>query len=224
MQPYFFPYIGYYQLAHCADEFIFYDDAAFIKQGYINRNRILLGAEPYTFSLAVKNISSFRPIKNHEYLNDFSTFKKQLYSSYSKAPHFGSTIELVEQVLDDGNNNVAYKNALSLIKVFGYLGLEKQFSFSSDIKINEDIRGQDRVIEICRLKSANQYINSPGGKSLYSKADFSTHGIELSFIETGDIHYRQKVSRFTPNLSMIDMLMWCDKDSIIKHLSNYTLS
>ncbi|MDD2608885.1 MAG: WbqC family protein [Giesbergeria sp.] len=224
MQPYFFPYIGYYQLVHSVDEFVFYDDAAFIKQGYINRNRILLGAAPHNFSLAVKNVSSFRPIKNHDYLNNFSNFKRQLYSSYSKAPNFKDAIQLVEQVLDESNNNVAHKNASSITTIFDYLGIEKKFSFSSDLIISEEIRGQNRVIEICKLKSAIKYINSPGGKSLYNKKIFSDNYIELSFIESEEISYKQKGSEFTPNLSMIDMLMWCDKASILKYLSNYNLS
>ena len=224
MQPYFFPYIGYYQLAHSVDEFIFYDDAAYIKQGYINRNRILLNSEPHTFSLAIHNASSFRPINEHHYLNNFGKLKKQLHAAYSKAPFFQEAMNLVVQILDDEDTSVSLKNALTLTKVFDYLELERTFTFSSSIKIEKEIRGQDRVIEICKKKSSASYINSSGGKALYSTADFTANGIELRFIETGNIRYDQKKPDFAPNLSMIDVLMWCDKGSIIKHLQNYTLT
>lgn len=224
MQPYFFPYIGYYQLAHSVDEFIIYDNAAFIKQGYINRNSILLDREKFNFSLPVKSISSFRTISQHYYTDTLRTFSKQLHSAYSKAPNFKIIIDLIDNIIFDENLNVAIKNTRTLIDVFSFLGINKKFSFASDIKIDDEIRGQDRVIAICLAKEARQYHNSIGGKSLYDKTSFERAGIKLKFLRSSPFKYHQGFSGdFKPQLSMIDILMWCDKDQIKTLINGYNL-
>jgi hypothetical protein len=223
MQPYVFPYIGYYQLAFSVDEFVFYDDANFIKQGFINRNAILLNCARFDFSLPVASISSFRTIAQHNYTGRFEVFLKQIRSAYAKAPFFEAVYPIIEGVINDQDLGVARKNAQSITAVFDYLKVPRVFSFASDLTVADDCRAEDRVIEVCRQKKATHYHNSIGGKSLYSTEHFQAAGIELRFTKPLLPPYAQGSADFVPYLSMIDTLMWCSPSHVLDLLGIYEL-
>lgn len=223
MQPYFFPYIGYYQLAYECDTFVFFDDANYIKKGYINRNSIKLNDVRHDFSLPVSKISQNRKICEHDYTGDFSVFLKTIEQAYKKAPHFESGLSVIKEVLRSSCNNVAKTNSRSLTVVFEYLGLKRNFRFSSDIKLDSNERGQDRIIKLCKALNIVRYRNSIGGQQLYDQSTFEAAGIEIKFIQSRSYPYQQGTSEFLPNLSMIDAIMYCDKESIKGQLQNYSL-
>jgi len=221
MQPYFFPYLGYYQLARAADEFVFLDDAAFIKQGYINRNSVLLNGAAQRFTLPVRDISSFRAIREHQYTADWQPFLGLLASAYRKAPQRKSVMPLIEALLGDGDDNVARKNAASIRLVFDYLGLPQRWSWSSDTP-NAGLRGQERVLQLCRAHGAERYVNAPGGRELYSAAEFEAAGLQLRFVNSLPAPYPQGGS-VVPHLSMIDVLMHCERPQVVALLERYLL-
>lgn len=223
MQPYFFPYLGYYQLAHSSENFIFLDDANYIKQGYINKNSIILNRKAQNFSIPVKNISSFRKINEHVYIDDFSKFLKMIELAYKNSIFFQQAMPIIEAVALDKTLNVAEKNAKSLISVFSYLNLERSFFFSSEIDAGREKKGQDRVIEICKIIGISKYRNSIGGKEIYDPNAFQKENIELKFIKSINKPYSQGKHEFIANLSIIDLLMHCNKETIIKNLGNYEL-
>ncbi|HRL93830.1 MAG TPA: WbqC family protein [Pseudomonas sp.] len=223
MQPYFFPYIGYYQLAYAVQKFVFLDDVAFIKQGYINRNSILLGGRSHEFSLPVAKASSFRAINDHRYIKEYSKFFKMLEQNYRKAPYFNAAMQLVESVMNEEEDNVSVKNAHSIKAVFSYLDIDRDFLFSSELPRREGLKGQGRILDLCDRLELTEYINSIGGQALYSKDDFSAVGVELHFLKSQPRPYMQGSNEFIPNLSMIDVLMYCDKDSIRDQLASYAL-
>lgn len=223
MQPYFFPYIGYYQLAYAVQKFVFLDDVAFIKQGYINRNSILLGGRPHEFSLPVAKASSFRAINDHRYIKEYSKFFKMLEQNYRKAPYFNTAMQLVESVINQEDDSVSVKNAHSIKAVFSYLGIERDFLCSSELPRREGLKGQGRILDLCDRLALTEYINSIGGQALYSKNDFSAAGVELHFLKSQPRPYMQGSNEFIANLSMIDVLMYCDKDSIRDQLASYAL-
>lgn len=223
MQPYFFPYIGYYQLAFEVDEFVFFDDVSFIKKGYINRNSILLKDNKFDFSIPVSNVSQNRTIAEHEYAGDFAAFLKTVQQAYRKAPNFGYVYQLIENVVSGPEKSVAKINARSLQFVFDYLGIQRRYLFSSDYCVSPELKGQDRILEICKKSGATDYRNAIGGRELYDPHSFSEQGITLQFIKTNDIAYPQPTPLFVPNLSMIDVLMWNEHDRIINMLQSYTL-
>ncbi|ODU52193.1 MAG: hypothetical protein ABS98_04695 [Lysobacteraceae bacterium SCN 69-48] len=223
MQPYFFPYIGYYQLAYEAEKFVFLDDVSFIKQGYINRNSVLLGMKSHRFSLPVRDASSYRAINEHVYVSDYRKFLKLLEQAYSRAPYYRDAMPVVEQVLLSGDECVSRKNAASITSVFDYLGLSRSFAFSSDDAFASGLKGQDRVLALCREYGIDQYRNSIGGRALYSHEAFAGWGVELKFIRSGSVRYRQHADDFVANLSIIDALMYIDRASIKDALSNYEL-
>lgn len=223
MQPYLFPYIGYYQLVNSSDVFVVYDDVTFIKQSFINRNSILANGESKRFSLPVMGASSNVLIQNLDYAPG-GKLLKTIQQSYSKAPYYQDVIDLVANVFNSENRNVAKLNELSIRMVFDYLGIKKQIVFASELDYDRAANRADRLIALTKMQGCEHYINSPGGKELYQKEYFDKQGIKLSFIESKITPYTQLSKEFVPYLSMIDILMNCSKEEIIKMLSNYELS
>ena len=213
MQPYFFPYLGYFQLIASVEKFIVYDDVAFIKQGWINRNRILVDGSVHTFSIPIDDLSSFRLIKDTEVNGRLfpkwkSKFLKTIDMEYRKAPHFEAARSMIERAVSVESRSIARMAVESILEVSSYLGLTTRMILSSRHYKNEFLKGRDRVIDICKKESAESYINVPGGMELYTKEDFEREGIELKFIKPVLKPYSQFGKDFCPGLSMIDVLMF----------------
>lgn len=222
MQPYFFPYIGYYQLAYEVDKFIFFDDVNFIKKGYISRNSVLLNGARKDFSVPVLKISQNRKIVEHNYVGDFSEFINLMQRAYAEAPFYRQIMPIISEVVYDADLNVARKNAKTIIYVFEYLGLSRKFCFSSQLGLNDQEKGQDRILKICEKLKANEYKNAIGGRHLYDFETFQNSGIHLNFIKTNEIIYNQGLNKnFEKNLSIIDILMNCEKERVVSMLKDY---
>lgn len=224
MQPYLFPYLGYYQLVSAVDKFVFYDDVTFIKGGYINRNNILANGKVQRFTVAVPGSSSNVKIKDLNFDANVKKVLKSIEQSYNKAPYFRDVYQLIEQTLQDENRNVAHICSNSVKKVFEYLEIEKEFYISSQLDYDRSLSAADKLIAMSQLFGVKQYINTPGGRGLYDKTYFCNQGISLSFIEMKPCIYEQPTNEFVSHLSMIDVLMWNSKKDIIEYLNNYNLS
>lgn len=230
MQPYIFPYIGYFQLINAVDHFVFYDDVNFIKQGWVNRNKILVQGKSTLFTVPLKKSSSFKII--HETLLHPTLFKKwkkkflkTVEQSYKKAPYFDVIFPLVKRALDtDDNSSISEVAIKSVNEVLNYLQLERNIFISSTDFAETTILGRaDRIIAITKKLAADEYVNSPGGKELYDKKYFHENGINLNFINSEIMEYDQGVSNFIPALSIIDVLMYNSEEEAIHMLDQYTL-
>lgn len=224
MQPYLFPYIGYFQLIYASDLFLIYDDVSYIKQGYINRNNILSPNGSIRFTVPVPGASSNKLIMDLEYSADVKKILKAIEQGYSKAPYFSEVFPLVEQALTQKDRSIASVCLTSYQLIFNYLGIEKQFKKTSDLDYDRTASARDRLIALCHKFSAERYINAPGGKKLYSHGDFAAKGIDLRFLETLPVNYSQANNQFVPNLSIIDMLMYCSSESVIEMMKKYVLA
>ena len=176
MQPYVFPYIGYYQLINAVDRFVIYDDVAFIKQGWINRNKILLNGEGHVFTVPIKNASSFTTIAqtgiNHDLYEGWKAkFLKTLLQAYAKAPYYKEVAALVTNVFNTKCDTISELAAESLVETCKYLGINTEFILTATGYGNKELRAKDRVIDICKKEKAAIYINPIGGKELYTKDD-----------------------------------------------------
>ena len=224
MQPYFFPYIGYFQLINSVDKFVFYDDVNFINRGWINRNRILLNGESHFLTIQLKNASQNKLIKEVEFTDNRLKLLKTIEHAYKKAPFYHLILPVLNDCLRIHTNNIAELAEASVIQTCKYLDLETEFELSS--KLYSDTKGlqkAERLQQICLINKADTYINPIGGRAIYSKQDFSTRNISLFFIEPREFEYKQFNNVFIPWLSIIDVLMFVDKETIKKTLSNYTL-
>ncbi|MCC9043489.1 WbqC family protein [Myroides sp. M-43] len=228
MQPYFMPYIGYFQLIKAVDKFIFYDDVNYIKQGWINRNNLLLQGQASLFTLPLEKASSFSKInevKLHPVL--FESWKKKFLRSieqnYKKAPYFLEVYQLVRSVLDIDTSHISVLAKQGIIAVAQYLKLPTTFVYSSTNYNNSELSGKHRVMSICDQEQATVYINPIGGQELYDKEEFSLQGIELYFIQSIKKEYKQFNNEFVPWLSIIDILMFNSIEEVNIILDQYEL-
>lgn len=226
MQPYFIPYIGYWQLMNAVDKYVIYDDVNFIKGGWINRNRILLNGEPKYFNIPMIGASSFKLINAIEVNNDERLILKNLRiieAAYKKAPHYAEGYRLMEDILRCGEQNLATYIAESFKILCNYMDIKTELIKSSDLKKNCDLKGTEKVVEICKLLGAKEYYNAIGGQQLYSLSEFKKNGLELKFLKTEPFCYKQFKGDFQNNLSIIDVIMFNSKNDIKQMLKKYTL-
>ncbi|KAA8596486.1 WbqC family protein [Vibrio cyclitrophicus] len=223
MQPYLFPYIGYYQLVNSVDKFVFYDDVNFIKCGYINRNNILVNGKSQMFTLPVLSASQNKLINELSFSENVKKILKTIEQTYSKAPYFNDVFPIIKGVLSDANRSVVNLTIQSVVEVFKYLGIEKEFFLSSEIGNDKSLIAKERLIDMTKILDCDIYINSPGGKSLYDKEYFRKSGVELNFIEMKEVSYEQYGSEFVSHLSIIDVLMWNSKMDVKVFLDEYRL-
>ncbi|KAB2953769.1 WbqC family protein [Heliorestis acidaminivorans] len=227
MQPYFFPYIGYWQLLNAVDKYVIYDDVNYIKGGWINRNKILLNRKAELINLQTYKASPNKRINEIETLgNDVYNNKllKKIESAYIKSPFFEDVFPIIIKIINQNERNLSKYLTFSIREVCKYLNIDTQIMLSSDISKNNALRSQKRVIEICKLLKAEQYINPIGGIELYSKQDFALQGIQLNFLKSNDIVYQQFKNEFVQNLSIIDVMMFNSKEDIARLLLKYDLS
>ena len=227
MQPYFFPYIGYFQLINSVDEFILYDNIEYTKKGWINRNRILCEGKERLITLPLKKNSDYSKVVERELSESWGKDKNKILnvikSSYNKSPYFLEAYDLVFQCLNNSENNLFKFIYNSIILINRYLDIKTQIIVSSSINIDHTLKSQDKVLSLCKAQNADVYINSIGGVELYNKAIFKQSGIELKFIKSNPIQYKQFNNEFVPWLSIIDVLMFNSKDEIKKYINNYKL-
>lgn len=230
MQPYIFPYIGYFQLIYAVDIFVFYDDVNFIKQGWINRNKILNKNKPLFFTIPLDKPSSFKSIIetkiNHQLYEKWRyKFLKTLEQTYKKAPNFNIIYPLVQEILNfDKETNIANLAMDSNIKIAQYLGISTKFCAASEVFSESKIfQREERLIHICESLKVRKYINVLSGKELYSKEEFKMAGVDLYFLNTKLKNYKQFDNEFVPGLSMIDVLMFNTIAEIHILLKNFEL-
>lgn len=213
MQPYFMPYIGYFQLIDAVDCFVIYDDVNYIKKGWINRNNIQLNQQTHLFSLPLQSMSQNKHI-NETRLDANPAWKlnwlKTIRQSYRKAPFFDAVYPLLEEIMGYEDQNLARFCSHSLQKTSSYLQLKTRFVASSEIEKDNTLKGQDKILELCEKLHATDYINAIGGMELYDRKAFSDAGIALHFLKTNPVAYRQFKDEFIPWLSIIDVMMFND--------------
>ncbi|CRI59809.1 WbqC family protein [Pseudomonas sp. CCOS 191] len=222
MQPYLFPYLGYFQLIQAVDEFVIYDDVNFIKGGWINRNRILSGQGAQLLTLPLQRaspnllINQIRVDRRHKIL-------QTIRQCYSKAPCYKTVYPLLEEIITRDSDDLVSLLDHQLRSLCEYLGLSPRWRRSSMIDKDNELRGQDKVLALCQALKATHYINLPGGKGLYAPEDFSRHGLKLSFIQPRAVSYGQFGNPFQPNLSIIDVMMFNNREQCAHLLQEYDL-
>jgi hypothetical protein len=226
MQPYFFPYIGYFQLIAAVDLFIVYDNIKYTKKGWINRNRILQNGKDVMFSLPLKRNSDHLDVCERELAANFNRDKllNQFKEAYRRAPFFAQTFPLVEQIVRYEDSNLFRFLHNSIARTCEHLGITTEIRISSGIAIEHDLKNQDKVLVLCEEVGANTYVNTIGGMELYSRQTFREKGIELKFIQSKPFEYTQCGNKFVPRLSIIDVMMFNSLASIRTCIStNYEL-
>lgn len=225
MQPYFFPYIGYWQLINAVDIFILYDDVNFIKKGWINRNNILLNKRDHLITIPLLNVSQNKHINECMVSDDYKTIDniiKTINLAYKKAPYYNLVFPSIEEIIKT-KGSISDLVLKSVLWIKEYLDIDTEIILSSSIDKNNELKGQDKIIEIVKKLNGNHYINAIGGQELYDKEIFNNNGIKLNFIKMKEIKYKQFNNEFVPNLSIIDVLMFNSPEKIREMLDDYEL-
>lgn len=228
MQPYIFPYIGYFQLINAVDKFIFYDDVHYIKRGWINRNQLLVNGEAKLFTIPVIKASQNKLINEINHAID-DKWLKQFYSTiefnYKKAPYFEDTFSLIKQIISCNHTSISSLTIESIKAISNHLDITTVFETSSS-KYNETkgMDRADRLITICKLNKAKDYVNPSGGSEIYTKTYFEKDEINLHFIQNELNPYPQFKNIFVSGLSIIDVMMFNPKEKIKEMLNQYKLN
>jgi hypothetical protein len=226
MQPYFLPYIGYFQLIAGVDLFIVYDNIKYTKKGWINRNRMLQNGKDVMFSLPLKTDSDYLDVCQRELSTDFNRngLLNQFKGAYRRAPYFEQTFPLIEEIVHHGNANLFQFLQHSIVKTCKHLGITTKIKNSSEIAVDHALKNQDKVLALCEAVAATTYVNAIGGMELYSKDTFRDKGIDLKFIQSNPFEYPQLGDAFVPWLSITDVMMFNPLETIQDCIStNYEL-
>lgn len=227
MQPYFLPYIGYFQLINAVDEFIIYDNIQFSKRGWFHRNRILQNGNDVLITLPIKKDSNLLHVNQRVLAESFHKDSKKLLSkvenSYQKAPYFKEIMPLIKKVLNYGEDNLFDYVYHSIVEICDLLGITTKFTVSSTLQIDHSLKSAEKVIALVKMTGGSLYINSIGGVNLYDVDTFNTEGIDLKFLKTNSIEYSQFSNKFIPFLSIVDVLMFNKIDIVREYLDQYSL-
>jgi hypothetical protein len=229
MQPYFFPYIGYFQLVARSDRFVFYDDVQFARNsrsGWMNRNAVLLNGAPHWLTYPISKGHQLELIRDRRYRaseEDRQKVGNLLTNAYRKAPNYAAVFALVQEILEFPDIRVGAFNANLVTRIAQYLSLPTRFMSSSDLAYDRELKGPERILAICEALGARAYVNALGGIELYDPALFQARGVELRFLRSASPPYRQFGGEFVPNLSIIDVLMFCSVEETRAMLAEHEL-
>lgn len=208
MQPYFFPYIGYFQLMAAVDVFVFLDDVQYINRGWVNRNRICIDSQARWLTLPVIKAAREAAINQRRYLLNTLSINRVLAmvdAACRSLPAYREFRPKIDRLINFADDNVAAYNIHHLVKLARALGVRCEFATSSALDPGRSARGAARLIELCRRVGATKYINAIGGTGLYDPAEFSAYGLHLLFLRTRAVPVA--VSGGACHLSIIDGLM-----------------
>ncbi|MBS4149084.1 WbqC family protein [Pseudomonadota bacterium DY0742] len=226
MQPYLFPYLGYFQLIAASDAFVLGDNLQYSKGSWVNRNRVLCQGQPKLFSFGLQKASIETPI-NERYLSEHfahesASFLRLLRNAYARAPHRDAVVEQVERILAFAEPNLALFAENSIREICRYLDIRTPIHRASEFDLPPPTDKQDRVVQLMHRLRGDLYLNPIGGMELYSPAHFRRHGLLLRFLKMDDITYPQLGHPFVPALSIIDVLMFNSRQEIQRLLPRFT--
>jgi hypothetical protein len=226
MQPYFLPYIGYFQLIATVDKFVVYDNIQYTKKGWINRNRMLQHGSVNMFSISLAKGSDTLDVVERDIAHDFDREKllRKFSGSYSKAPYYKDVLRLAEEIFLFEDRNLFNYISHSITLICKFMDIDTEIITSSDIPADLSLSSQDRVLSICKAMGAETYINPLGGRELYSKQAFSEMGLQLKFMKIRSVEYKQFDEAFVPMLSVLDVLVFNSKDETKRILEQFELS
>lgn len=215
MQPYLFPYLGYFQLVAHVDRFVLYDDVAFIKNGWVNRNRILVDGEAHYITIPVQAALG-RSIRDtpvdHGQLN-VRKLRAKVEHAYRRAPYREAALALFDGALEDREAGIGAMAARSVQETARLLRLGTSVVPTSAGYGNSVLKGADRVLDLCRREGADEYANAPGGRDLYDATTFGKAGVRLLFLRPELPPYPQVGGMgFVPGLSILDVVAHAGPD------------
>ena len=226
MQPYFIPYIGYFQLIDSVDHFVIADNYQFTKQSWLNRNRLLTNGSPTYYSIALKKSSDFVSISEKLIADDFDYdyLLRKFSNSYAKRPYYHQAHKILLKVFSHNATSLLELNRLAIHYICDYLEIQTEIHLISQLNVDVNLNRNEKIYSACALFGVKEYVNAPGGRDIYTRDTFEARNLILKFLRPNIVEYDQGSSNFIDQLSIIDLIANLDKGEIIsKHLRSYTL-
>lgn len=223
MQPYFLPYIGYWQLMNLVDRYVILDDVNYIKRGWVNRNRILLNGADHMITLPLAKADAFKRINENMLAEIPPNLEKTISLAYHKAPNYALIAPLVHDIFSCSEKNLSLFLIKSIKLVAAYLGIEAEILLASETGHDSSLKGQNMILDICKRQGGTEYYNAIGGTALYSKELFAENGVRLGFVKPNLLEYKQFGAPFVSGLSILDLLMFCSKEELDRQLESYEI-
>ena len=224
MQPYFAPYLGYFDLIRRTDEWVVFDSAQFIRRGWVNRNRLLKQGGgwayitiPVRYAPLETPISAIMP-------DEAQPWRERIFAQFdilkAKAPYHGIVREMLRSAITERGASLLDMNLALMRVVCAHLRIRFQPRLFSSLGVDRtEIQGSDEwALAACRLRGATEYLNPPGGVGIYDPVKFAAHGIHLQFQEFIPMTYLTGKFAWEPNLSILDVLAWNSPEAVIDHL------
>jgi hypothetical protein len=223
-QPYFFPYLPYWQLLAAVDVFVIGDAYQYKARGFINRNTILLNHAPHRVTMSLKGASPSRRIGEIDVLDDFAKFRRTLAHAYGRAPFHADAMAVIDPILDHPDKNLARFLGNQVRAVSRYVGLSTEIVYMSELGLDSTCGSKEQRLRDCvKRLGAGAIINPAGSIPLYAPAEFEPHGIALRFLRPHAITYPQANREFVPGLSLIDAMMCNSRQSLAALLDSYDI-
>lgn len=228
MQPYFFPYLGYFDLICHTDAWVVFDTPQYIRHGWVNRNRVLHPSDGWQYVIApVRKHDRAAAIRDVE-VSPEPAWRRRLLAQLGhyrkRAPYFRETMAIVDRCLAPGDASLARTNVAILDEICRLLGIRFDRRFFSEMAI--DLPAEpgpgDWALEIASALGADEYVNPPGGRHLFDPARFADRGIALTIREFRNMPYRCEGYGFVPGLSIVDVLMWNRPESVRRYLLEWS--
>jgi len=229
MQPYFFPYLGYYSLIKHTDKWIVFDSVQFIRHGWIERNRILKPQDGWQYISVPLEKHTRETLINNIKINNEENWKdkivRQLEHYKKRAPYYKEVMKLIDNIFQKKYYSIVDLNVSCLVEVCVYLQIDFNYSIFSEMNLEiAPVREPDEwALNICKAINADEYVNLPGGIEFFTREKFNNENIKLSFQKINIKPYNQHRTSFIPDLSIIDVMMFNSKDEIKILLDNYEL-
>ncbi|KOS69857.1 hypothetical protein AEA09_12940 [Lysinibacillus contaminans] len=226
MQPYFFPYIGYFSLLQAADMFVILDTVQFQRKSWMTRNKIIsLKGDSTYIKLPVKK-APLDTLINQIDINNEVDWKTTLFNQllvYKKAPFYTETMDIVKNIINADTNKLVDINKNILLEIINYLKLDCKIVVFSEmgLKVEEVNNADEWALNITKALNAEEYINPPGGVTFFNKQKYKDSDIDLKFIKNNLKQYKQYHLDFVPGLSIIDVMMFNSIEEIHKMLADY---
>jgi len=226
MQPYFFPYLGYYSLIQKTDQFILFDDVQFIRHGWIERNRILKPAEGWQYvSVPLEKFSLGTKI-NQVVISSKEDWRNRIFRQlehYKKrSPYYQKALEVISASFDISTDSIVELNKNILLETCKYIEIPLNIQIFSEmnLEIESVTHPGEWALNISKALNATKYINPTGGSEIFQKEQFDRAGIGIDFMGNNLTTYNQRRGNFEPGLSIIDVMMFCPPEQIRELVSS----
>lgn len=227
MQPYLFPYLGYFQLIARSHDFVLGDDLQYVKASWINRNRVLVNGQPKLITFPLRKGEQDDRINQRWLCDDFPREAQKLLRTlelaYARAPYMEEVMPMIRQILANPERNLARFTEQSIRTICAHLQITTPIHIGSELGFPPRMDKQERVISIAKKFDAELYINPIGGMALYCPALFRAHGLSLRFLRMDELDYPQFKQPFIPSLSIIDVLMFNSRSDVQALLKRFSL-